>query len=147
MNTQRNITLKNLKPIVRTLKRPEQIVDEYLDGSDKYTIIKYLSEFQKTQGEWDSFRKKIPDELLNKWAKVMKECRANGFISPKIENNNIHWKVVMTLHPETCDKCTLCPSTYIAGDCKGKLKMKREDGIMKRNWTPCWRDSSDDVPF
>ena len=116
-------------------------------------MIDLLSAFQKTQGEWDLFRKKIPDALLAKWKKVMWECRKNGFIAPKIENNEIKWKVIMTIHTNNCDQCTLCPTSWIAGDCKGRMKTTIH-GL--RNWTPCWNNGFDrpiqpienkDVPF
>ena len=136
IESRRSITATKLRPIVRTFKKPFEIVDEFLDCSDKSSMIKFISEYQKTGVEWDVFRKKIPDELLEKWAKVMWKCQENGFIAPRVENNVLHWRVIMTHHTDTCDKCTMCPTSWRAGDCKGKLKFKPNG---ERNWTPCWK--------
>ena len=132
-------------PIVRTIKKPSEIVDEFFNADDKYLMIKHLIAYQKLSNDrnWDVYRKKIPDDLLEKWAKIMIKCRENGFINPQVWNNEIHWRVVMTRDRNTCDQCTMCPAGIDGGDCKGKMKYKKSGD---RDWTPCWKIKQE-VPF
>lgn len=117
-------------------KTPAEIVADYFDYSDLEAMVKFLSDRQKFDAEWDVFRKKIPDTLLEKWQKIMAECRANGFMRPRVRNSEIIWDQVTATREnyQKADKCTLCDKTYKAGVCKGKLKMKH-NGIM---FVPCW---------
>ena len=63
----------------------------------------------------------------------------NGFISPRVYDDKIFWKAMTTYHPETCDQCSVCPKTFIAGECSGKLKPKLEGGQWVKNFVPCWK--------
>lgn len=128
-------------PIVRTLKKPYQIVDEFFDAADKKNMISHLIQRQKTHADWDVYKIKIAEDLLNKWAKIMLKCRENGFMAPQVWNNEIHWRVAMTQDRSNCDQCTMCPAGIDGGDCKGVMKYKRNG---ERNWTPCWKETGND---
>lgn len=119
---------------------PNQIIDEFMDWSDKDLMIKHLISYQKLGDDrnWDNYRKKIPDELLQKWANIIFKCRMSGFIAPRAYDNKIVWKTMITYHPEMCDQCSVCPKTFISGECQGKLKPKMEGGHWVRNFVPCW---------
>jgi hypothetical protein len=104
-----------------------------MSNSQKDLIIKYLIQHQKAKDDWDTARKKIPDDLLMKWASVILECRLNGFMSPRIHNNSIIWKQVTGAkrNYKNADQCTLCPNTYVGGECKGVM-------TERKGFVPCW---------
>ena len=133
---------KPLLPIAKTLKNPDQIVDEFFNYLEKEQMIEHLISYQKLgdEGHWNTYRKRIPQELLVKWLKIMKKCQSNGFIAPRVWEEKIHWKQVMTRDRSNCDQCTMCPASFVAGECKGKMKHKPNG---ERNWTPCWKDGFD----
>ena len=137
---QNIIKTSHLSPTVKTLKHPNHIVDEFMDWNDKDQMIKHLIAYQKLGDDrnWDNYRKKIPDELLEKWGNVILQCRMNGYLYPRAYDNKIIWKTMTFYHPEVCDQRSVCPKAFIAGECKGQLKPKNEGGIWKRNFVPCW---------
>jgi hypothetical protein len=104
-------------------------------------MISHLIQRQKTHADWDVYKIKIAEDLLNKWAKIMLKCRENGFMAPQVWNNEIHWRVAMTQDRSNCDQCTMCPAGIDGGDCKGVMKYKRNG---ERNWTPCWKETGND---
>jgi len=109
---------------------------DHLDYADMEAMIGYLSDHQKTGSDWNTFRRKIPNPLLEKWAAIMRECRVNGFVAPFIQNNEIHWRQILgnKRWHDMPDKCTLCPSLYVEGKCRGQRKLKAQ-------WlffVPCW---------
>ena len=128
--------LRTKPPLVRPEKMPREIMADHLDFDSMETMIGYLSDFQKTEADWNIFRRKIPNALLDKWARVMIECRTNGFIAPFVENNEIRWRQIMATarNRDLTDKCTLCSNLYIAGKCRGQRKLK-PSGLM---FVPCW---------
>ena len=135
--------MSKLPPMVKPIKQPGQIIDFILLNSEKESMIKFLIGYHKIQTDWDVYRKKIPDELLVKWAVVMKECRENGFMAPKIQGNVIVWKKVFGFkrNQNNADKCTLCSKAYVSGECEGKLRLRN----MHRVFIPCWQETG--IPF
>ena len=137
-----NITkTKPLFRTVKTIKHPTQIVDEFMDWNDKDQMIKHLITYQKSGDDrnWDNYRNRIPDELLEKWGNVILQCRMNGYLSPRAYDNKIVWKTMTTYHPEMCDQCSACPNVFISGECKGQIRPKLEGVEWKRNFVPCWK--------
>jgi hypothetical protein len=115
---------------------PEVIVNGLLTQSEKDSMIKYLIGYQKTGMDWEICRKKIPTDLLEKWANVLRECRLNGFMAPKVQSEKLIWKQIFGFkrNYKNADKCTLCPRNFIAGDCKGGSKHKFGTILFR----PCW---------
>jgi len=124
-------------PLVKTNLTPDEIMADYLDWSDMEFMVKVLSDFQKNQTDWEQVRRKIPDPLLEKWTKVLANCRDNGFIAPKIKNMKIVWKQIRG-NNWAVDKCSLCPNSFVSGRCMGGGKMKMIDGEFKNFFKPCW---------
>lgn len=104
--------------------------------TEKESIINHISAYQKTHGEWDIYRKKIPDELLVKWGKILFECRKNGFINPHIYQDTLVWDQVMgsRRNYDNADKCSLCSNSLTRGTCEGKTIYKK----MQSMFVPCW---------
>ena len=136
MQYAENTRLSLLPPMARTTKTPEEIVDKYFSYDDKISFIKFLIGYQKTQIDWEVYRKKITDSLLDKFAKIIQECRENGFMRPRVREEKIVWDRVYAFkrNHQNVDKCSMCPRTFVAGDCKGKLKYK----IGQKMFNPCW---------
>jgi len=130
------LMLRTKPPLVRPEKMPKEIMAEHLDYADMEAMIGYLSDHQKTESDWNTFRRKIPNPLLDKWAAIMRECRANGFVAPFVENNEIRWRQILSTkrNHDMTDKCTLCTNLYIAGKCRGQRKLKAT-GMF---FVPCW---------
>jgi hypothetical protein len=122
--------------MVAAKKTPSEIMDDHLTWQEKTSITKILSSYQKSQVDWDMFRKKLPEDLLNKFQNVLKEARENGYFLPKVVNNHIQWKQIFGFkrNYKNADKCTLCPCNFIAGDCKGGSKHKFGTILFR----PCW---------
>lgn len=131
-----NMKLRPLPPLVQIDKTPDDIMGEIMDFSDRESIIKFLSTYQKTRPDWDNFRNKIPDRLLDKWAKVLKNCRKFGFIRPKVENEKITWHQVLGFkrNHQNTDQCTLCSRSQRAGDCRGGIVIKNNQRMFKQCW-------------
>ena len=129
-----NTTLNTHPPMVIPKRSPETIMFSIL-GSDEQEMTNFLSAYQKNQPEWDVFRKKIPQELLNKFKKVMEECHAEGYVNPKVQDGNIIWRQILTRvrNKDYADQCTLCPNSLAAGTCKGRMRHTNQ-----RLFVPCW---------
>jgi len=115
---------------------PNEIMGAIMDFSDRELIIEHLQKYQKSNGDWDLYRKKMPEVLLKKWLSVLNSCRENGFISPKIWNDKIQWKQIMGFkrNYDNADQCTLCPKTQRSGSCMGKMINKNN----QKMFNPCW---------
>lgn len=136
------LRLRTKPPLVRPEKMPQEIMADHLTFDDMEAIIGHLSNYQKTETDWSIVRRKIPNALLDKWARVMIECRTNGFVAPFVENNEIHWRQTLNTkrNHDMTDKCTLCSNLYIAGKCRGQRKIK-PSGLF---FVPCWGDNAGD---
>ena len=118
-------------------KNPQQIMDDVFAYGDKDVMVKLLIGFQKLFPiGWDEYRKKIPDDILEKWGTIMSKCHENGFVSPRVYGNKIHWKQVMGMHTDLSDECTMCRNTFVSGECKGQLKINNKN---ERVFIPCWK--------
>ena len=123
--------------MVQTFTTPNKIVDKYLDEQDKSAIIRHITSCQKNDSDWGTYRKKIPDELLREWAKVMAECWSYGFVAPYVYDDKLYWKRIVMHDVSCCDKCTLCPMNFRAGQCKGKIYYKANG---ERVFRTCWEN-------
>jgi len=111
---------------------PDDVLRAEMMQMDIETIIDFLDKYQKKRPEWDDFRGKIPESLLQKWGRVLKICRENGFINPVAKNGKIIFSQILShkRNRKNSDKCTLCTNNFIDYTCKGKIK--------NRNFVPCW---------
>lgn len=132
--SQGNIIGNTHPPMVIPKRSPETIMFSIL-GSDEQEMTNFLSAYQKNQPEWDVFRKKIPQELLNKFKRVMNECHSEGYVNPKVQDGNITWRQILTRvrSKDNADQCTLCPNSLAAGTCKGRMRHTNQ-----RLFVPCW---------
>ena len=126
----------DLLPLVKTGRTPDEIMLGYFDQADLEAMTKFLSDRQKSDAEWDVFRKKIPDVLLDKWRKIIRECWQNGFCAPSVKNNQIVWKQIKALpyKRDAVDGCSFCSNTFKGGTCLGRFKL-RPSGLM---FVQCW---------
>jgi hypothetical protein len=133
--------------MVRTIKKPNDIVDSIFDYDEKAVMIKLLIGYQRSGTDWDVYFKKTDHELLNKWRRIMLECRRSGFLNPKVENSELKWRVIMSRDNELNDQCTACPESFTGGGCAGNLTTNQR---RERMFVPCWNrkpEPIDDVPF
>jgi len=74
------------------------------------SIAKLILAYQRMgdSKNWDTYRTKIPPDLLDKWGEVMLECRRNGFIGPYTVANRILWHQVISTDNTTADLCYMC---------------------------------------
>ena len=116
-------------------RSPETIMFSIL-GSDEDEMGRFLATYQKTQPEWDVFRKKIPDELLKKFQRVLQECKSEGYINPHMSEGNIVWQQILTRErsKNNSDQCTTCSRSFVAGDCRGKTRLVNG----QRHFVFCW---------
>ena len=125
-----------LPPLITPRRMPENIIRSIFSNPDDYDdMVRHLSTWQKNQSDWNQYRQKIPDELLQKWSQVMKEFRLNGYLSPRVENGKIVPRQILT-HERTrscTDQCTLCPNTIIGGMCKGQFTIRNN----QKFFIPC----------
>jgi hypothetical protein len=105
---------------------------------EREAYAKFLGDFRKNRPDWNLFRTKIPETLLVKIKKVLHECKAIGYISPVVINNEIVFRQVMgqKRNYQNADQCTLCSNSFIDGSCMGKSHVKKADG--HRYFVPCW---------
>jgi len=107
-----------------------------LDFYEKENIIEHLEKFKASSGEWDVYRKKIPAPLLEKLTLILRECRKNGFISPRVFNGEIKWQQVEGFRRnfKNADECSVCDRNQTKGTCDGRFIYKGE----QRMFVPCW---------
>ena len=126
---------KRLPPLIRTVKTAESIARTVFTNENDYDdVIKHLQAYQKAGGEWEVYRKKVPNDLLVKFKEFLIKCRHSGFIGPKIENEKLIFRQIVT-HNQNADQCTLCERNLVNGSCNGQLKRVNNN----RQFVPGWR--------
>lgn len=113
---------------------PKEIAQKHdFTKADYEMMVKHLSTYQRggLDRSWKDYRKKIDVELLEKWGRVLFDCRANGFINPVSMNDKIVW-AQLTGKSYDSDQCTLCPNKIDDGSCPG---LTDENDRFK----PCWK--------
>lgn len=123
------MTPLNLVPIVRTDRNPDNIILFSMSSKEVVAIKGHLAGYRKSNIGWDTYRAKIPDELLNKWHNVLRECRMSGYVNPRATLDNIIWD--QAVDTKSGDRCIMCPNAY---PCKGKSIDKEN----KKDFIPCW---------
>ena len=129
--------LLKLPPLVKTNRKPADIIGEIMNFSEVDVMVKHLAAYQKTHDDWDKYRIKIkPPSLLDKWKEVLNRCRGNGFIAPRVYNDELKWKQIQGFkrNYQNVDNCTLCSRSQLASDCSGKVIPR----INKKEFHPCW---------
>lgn len=147
-----------LQPSGRLLKKPPVIIPEEMpettmrrifqesrldDSADYQSIIGYLTTYQR-QGDnrrWDEFRNKIPPPLLKLWGALLIECRRNGFVGPRVENERIVWRqVIGTSNIHNGDLCTMCERECMRREKidSGEWKYIRSLNKDIPEQKPCW---------
>jgi len=131
-----NITRK-LPPLVIPSQPANHIVISLMDATERELMVKYLTQYKKTGSDWDTFKNKIPEKLLEKWKFVLDACRENGFIAPKVYNEKIIWSQILGFkrNYKNADKCTLCSCNHKDGNCKGKLIYKNQQRMFQQCWS------------
>ena len=71
--------LSKSPPLVNPVMFPDDIIRSIFTVLEFETLIDYLEKYQKKRPEWDEYRAKIPEEILNKWCKVLKSCKTEVF--------------------------------------------------------------------
>lgn len=137
IESAKNMKLQSLPPMVQTDKRPQDILNENMNFVEREAFAKYLGEFRKNKPDWNLFRTKIPESLLEKIKNVMHECKKIGYISPVVINGEVVFRQVLgqKRNYKNTDKCTLCSSSFIDGTCMGKSKYNKQN---QRVFAPCW---------
>ena len=113
-------------------------------SADYESIVGYLTTFQR-QGDnrrWDEFRNKMPVDLLKVWGDVLIECRRNGFVGPRAENDKIVFRqIINTTLIDNGDLCTFCERDCAKREFieNGQAKYNRLAGSeYKEQQRPCW---------
>ena len=144
--------LKN-PPVVTPEEMPETTMRRIFKefdlslSADLQSIIGYLTSYQRT-GEnrrWEDFRNKIPPPILKLWGDLLIECRRNGFVAPRVENETIVWRQVTSNDAQrNGDLCTMCDreckrrEMIDSGNAK-QMRMMKTGG--EHGWhepSPCW---------
>jgi hypothetical protein len=123
-------------PLVIATIYPDDILNYHM-GVDTSAIIKHLASYRKSGVGWDEYRKKIPDDLLNKFRKVINDCRRQGFIAPRTEGEKINWLCIVG-DSKYADPCSVCPKTTYNNTCQGIEEIKED----KKIFTPCWKSGT-----
>ena len=124
-------------PYTAPIRWPQEIIADYLDFQEQQVWQSFILIKQKTNGEWDEIAKKMPPELRDKTAKVLKECKQNGFIRPRVYDGKLKWQQVMGLerHMKYACQCDLCDNNTTSGTCKGKFV---KNSMGHRDFKACW---------
>lgn len=122
--------LRKMPPLIIPERLPGRIVREHMNPDELKLISGFLMSYQRGEVGWDSFRLKVPSELLAKFEMMILECRKNGFINPVAfispeGQYKITWSQILSAIPG--DKCTMCINKPCAG---------RDDS--KGNFHRCW---------
>jgi len=104
---------------------------------DYETMYDFLEKYQIKRPDWEDFRVKIPQSLLDKWQIVLTACRENGFINPVARNGKIVFSQILTHNREAVDGCTVCNNSIINGTCRGRLRYIDN----KKTFFFCWGKS------
>lgn len=123
--------------MVNPKRTPDEIVDRYVDNAEKFSIVNHIAAHQKAHGEWDTYRKKIPSDLLVKWKNILTECRKNGFMNPRVKDEKLIWSQVLGFkrNYKNTDECCLCDKSQTKGDCQGQSITDKNN---QRIFVPCW---------
>jgi hypothetical protein len=115
---------------------PVDMVAYSMDYKEIEMIVHHLQIYQSggDDRKWESYRKKVPAELLDKWRKVVYVCRMNGFINPVIISGELTWAQIIGDRTHA-DQCSVCPKSYTSGSCTGKSIINKG----KFDFVPCWR--------
>ncbi len=130
-------TLRKRPPYTTPIRWPNEIISEHLDYQDLQLWISYIQLKQKTNGEWDEIAKKMPPVLRDTTAKILKECRQNGFIMPRVYDGKLFWNQIMGSERNrkyNC-QCDLCSNSMTSGTCKGKFTNNQQG---HRDFKKCW---------
>jgi hypothetical protein len=122
-------------PVYTPRMMPPDIAKKHSFTKDDHDVIaKHLSTYQRRgiDRSWREYSKKIEVALLEKWGKVLFDCRANGFINPVSINDKIVWAQLIGKSFKS-DQCTLCPNKIDDGSCPG---LTDENDRFK----PCWKE-------
>ncbi|MFA5728512.1 MAG: hypothetical protein WC957_03720 [Candidatus Neomarinimicrobiota bacterium] len=129
--------IRTRPPYTTPIRWPKEIIADYLDYQEQQAWIGFIQMKQKTNGEWEDIRKKMPPELLEKTARVLSDCRRNGFINPKVFNGKLYWYQIMGSERNrnhNCE-CDLCDRNMTSGTCMGKFINNR---LGHRDFKKCW---------
>ena len=131
------ITTRKRPPYTTPIRWPNEIISEHLDYQDLQLWISYIQLKQKTNGEWDEIAKKMPVVLRDTTAKILKECRQNGFIRPRVYDGELVWHQIMGVerNRKYNNQCDLCTNSMSSGTCKGKF-INNQQG--HRDFKKCW---------
>lgn len=104
---------------------PDDIIRSIFSVLEFETLVDLLEKYQKKRPEWDEYRAKIPEEILQKWALVLKTCKQNGFLYSDVHEKKIRWYQIKTSARtrKNNDKCAVCGNDFIYGSCKGRVKV------------------------
>jgi hypothetical protein len=114
-------------------------------SADYQSIVGYLTTYQR-QGEnrrWEDFRNKIPAPLLKLWGDLLIDCRRNGFMAPRVENEVVVWRQVTSNDDQkNGDLCTMCERECLRREMidAGDTKRMR---LLNPGWhepKPCWSE-------
>ena len=111
-------------------------MDETLDALDMKAWKALLVQRQKGE-DWGKVREKVPEELLEKLGKVMKEARENGFVNPHVYGDDVHWSQMTgdDFGLRNSCQCDLCETDFSSGKCQGKT-FRNLKGM--KEFKPCW---------
>lgn len=121
-------------PMIVATKKPDDILF-WSFGTELSLIIKHLANYRKSGVGWDEYRKKIPDNLLEKWKEAAEECRRHGYLFAYSTGEKIIWHTIVA-DPKNADPCSVCVKTYQDGSCNGK-EVKNGNRV---DFVPCWRN-------
>ncbi len=129
------IRYRTRRPLVIPRRNPWDIMNNYMTKHDIASFTAFMSVYERNKHGWDTYRKEIPPELLEKIEHVMQECRKEGYLGPVVIGSRLCWWQIMG-RPNTisADECTTCPNSVINGSCNGKLYLYNEQMLFR----PCW---------
>ncbi len=111
---------------------PDEIMLAFLTHDEREAMAVHLMAYAKSGLGWDDYRKKVEGKLLEKWGKILRECRQNGFIGPHVEGGEIRFRQLVDARkdpPVRYDKCSFCERI---------CKLRDNRGALPINVNPCW---------
>lgn len=124
-------------PYTTPIRWPQEIIAKILTYQELQAWIGFIQAKQKTHAEWDDIGKRMPPELRDKTALVLKECKQNGFINPHISNGKLAWSQILGHERNrkyNC-QCDLCDNDTTSGTCRGRFVNNNQG---HRDFKPCW---------
>lgn len=123
----------NHPPCIAPEHMPDEIMTAYFDEENDYeAMVIHLQAYAKSGSGWEEYRKKITSKLLDKWGKVLRECRQNGFVGPYVEAGEIRFRQLVDARknpPVRYDRCSFCERI---------CKLRDHRGALPINVNPCW---------